>query len=154
MGARVVTIWLPGVQPKTSHHAKTIIRVRARGRFVARLADKPDLVKAKATLDQQLAPYRPEAPMRGPVRLSLAWIWPWVQSDRLTVKRHATNGRTWHDRKPDCSNLTKTIEDRLVGMGFLEDDGQVVLLEARKYRGDTPGLWIRIEPAPAERWEL
>lgn len=149
-----MTIWLPGVMPKTSHHSKTIVRVRIGRRTVSRMADSPRLNSAKRTLDELLEPYQPAAPMRGPVRLSLAWIWPWVQADGLRARGTATNGRVWHDRRPDCSNLTKTIEDRLVGMGFLEDDGQVVLLEARKYRGDTPGLWIRIEPAPAEGWSL
>jgi len=150
-----MTLWLPGVQPRTSHHAKQIIAIRGRrGRMVSRLADRPGLVRAKHDIDAQLAPYRPIAPLTGPVSLSLAWIWPWTTKDTRTVKRMATNGRVWHDRRPDCSNLTKTIEDRLVACGFMADDGQVVLLEARKYRGDTPGLWIRLEAAPAEGWEL
>ena len=149
-----MTIWLPGVMPKTSHHAKTIIRVRCGRRHVARLADTRGLVTAKRTLDEALADYRPQAPMLGPVSLSLAWIWPWTTKDTRAVRRSATNGRVWHPRRPDCSNLTKTIEDRLVAGGFLKDDGQVVQLEARKYRGDTPGLWIRLEPAPVEGWEL
>ena len=149
-----MTIWLPGPPPKTSHHRKKIVHLRVRGRVVSRLADTTGLNRTKRTLEAMLAPHRPAEPMRGPVRLSLAWVWPWVASDRKAARGLATNGRMWHPRRPDCSNLTKTIEDRLVACGFLEDDGQVVLLEARKYRGDTPGLWIRIEPAPAERWEL
>jgi len=148
-----MTLWLPCVPPKTSHHRKKIIRIGGRGGRLA-LADMPTLNRAKTTLEALLAPHCPATPLSGPVALSLVFIWPWVSSDRTGIKQHATNGRVWHDRRPDLSNLVKTIEDRMVRLGFMLDDGQVVQLQVKKFRGDTPGIWVQLEPAPAEGWEL
>jgi Holliday junction resolvase RusA-like endonuclease len=134
---------MPCVPPKTSHHAKRIVRV---GGF-SRMADSDALNDTKATLDTLLLPYQPSAPLTGPVALTLTFTWPWTSSDS---KRVRAGGRVPHDRRPDCSNIAKTLEDRLVRLRFLEDDGQVVELLVRKFRGASPGIAVAVWPARTE----
>ncbi len=127
------------VPPRTSHHHKRIVRI---GQF-SRLADKPELVQAKATLDALLLPHQPLVPVFGPVRLDLEFTWPWRQSE---PKRTRLLGRVPHTSKPDCSNVLKTLEDRLVALRFIGDDANVVEVTVRKWWGDEPGIRITITP--------
>jgi Holliday junction resolvase RusA-like endonuclease len=128
------------IPPKTSHHAKRIVK---RGKFSS-LADKPELVAAKQTLDSLLLPHQIDEPVRGPVSLRLVFYWPWLASH---PKRTRALGRIPHTSRPDCSNLAKTLEDRLVALRFIEDDNAVVHLQIMKFWGDRPGIHVRIEPA-------
>lgn len=134
-----MTFFLDCVPPTASHHSKRIVRV---GKF-SRLADKPELVAAKEMIDTLLLAHRPPAPLTGPVELTLAFTWPWRASDS---KRIRSRGRIPRDTRPDCSNLAKTTEDRLVALRFLGDDGQVVRLVVEKWFGDCPGIGVTIEP--------
>jgi Holliday junction resolvase RusA-like endonuclease len=126
------------IPPRTSHHHKRIVRI---GQF-ARLADKPELVAAKAMLDSVLLPHQPHAPVEGPVRLVLEFTWPWRKSE---AKRTRALGRIPHTSRPDCSNTLKTLEDRLVALRFIEDDSRVVDVTVRKFFGDQPGIRVLIE---------
>jgi Holliday junction resolvase RusA-like endonuclease len=138
-----VTFHLSCVPPTSSHHAKTIVRVRG----FARIADKPALVAAKEMLDVLLLPHRPPAPLEGPLTLALTFTWPWAKS---ATKKLRALGRAPRASRPDCSNLAKTTEDRLVAMRFLQDDGQVVRLVVEKYWGDEAGITVSIEPWRAQ----
>jgi Holliday junction resolvase RusA-like endonuclease len=128
-----VAFFVPCIPPKTSHHSKRIVRV---GRF-ARMADSEALNDAKALLDTLLLPHRPTSPLTGPLVLRVDFTWPWNATDSKWVR---AAGKVPHAKRPDASNLLKTIEDRLVRLRFLEDDGQVVWLTGRKWRGDAPGI--------------
>lgn len=130
------------VPPRTSHHHKRIVRM---GQF-SRLADRPELVDAKATLDALLLPHQPATPIEGPVQLEVAYTWPWLAKHGKTIRRF---GRIPHTSKPDLTNVTKTLEDRLVRLRFIEDDRAVVTLTARKWWGDHPGISVCITPATA-----
>lgn len=125
------------VPPTTTHHRKRIVKI---GKF-SRLADKPELIAAKAMLDELLLPYQPPAPVTGPYTLSLEFTWPWRASES---KRVRARGRIPHVSRPDCSNLTKTIEDRLVALRFIEDDNAVVDLHVSKWWGTEPGIEVQI----------
>lgn len=128
------------VPPKTNHQRKRIVRI---GGF-SRLADKPELVEAKATLDAVLLPHQPTSPLRGPVRLEVSYVWPWLGKHGKTIRRY---GRIPHTSRPDLTNVTKTLEDRLVQLAFIEDDKAVVDLQVRKFWGDNPGITVRISPS-------
>ena len=133
----MIDIFLVCVPPTASHHSKKIVRV---GKF-SRLADTDRLIAAKETIDGLLLAHRPSAPLHGPLSLLLEFTWPWRASDS---RRARALGRIPRDTRPDCSNLAKTTEDRLVALRFLEDDGQVVELIVRKFIGDQPGIHIRL----------
>lgn len=134
-----VEFFLPCVPPKTSHHAKRIVK---RGKF-ARLADTDRLVEAKESLEAMLLPHQPAAPVEGPVVLSVTWVWPWLTSHS---KRVRIAGMVPCTSPPDLSNVLKTLEDRLVRLRFIEDDKAVVRVEMQKFWGGTPGIGVSIRP--------
>jgi Holliday junction resolvase RusA-like endonuclease len=131
------------IPPKTSHHHKkiTTIRTKAGGEF-RKLVDRPELVAAKGLLEELLIGYRPDVPVLGPYVLTLEFTWPWRKSEK---KRTLALGRIPHVSRPDCSNLAKTLEDRLVSLRFIDDDNAVSELRVRKYWGDTPGIVVSME---------
>ena len=135
-----MTFFLACIPPKTSHHAKRIVRV---GRF-SRLADTPKLVDAKATLDALLLAHQPAEALAGPVALTLEFAWPWLASHPRKVR---ALGWVPHTSKPDCDNLAKTLTDRLVALRFIEDDARVCALTVLKGWSHAPGITVRIEPA-------
>lgn len=135
------------VPPRTSHHRKRIVRI---GGF-SRLADKPELVDAKATLDALLLPHQPTSPVSGPVRLEVSYTWPWLVKHGKILRRC---GRIPHTSTPDLTNVTKTLEDRLVRLAFIVDDRAVVDLQVRKWWGDHPGITVRISPSNGTALDL
>lgn len=132
-------MFLSCVPPTTTHQHKRIVRI---GTF-SRMADRPELVAAKATLDELLVPYQRAQPVVGPYTLALEFTWPWLKGH---TKRQRALGRIPMTSRPDASNLAKTIEDRLTALRFIEDDNAVVDLHARKWWGDRPGIEIFISP--------
>lgn len=142
----MIEFFLVCVPPTASHHVKRIVRV---GHFT-RLADKPELVKAKEMIDGLLVPHRPRMPLQGPLTLTLEFTWPWRAGDSLKTRARRLIPR---DVNPDCSNLAKTTEDRLAKLRFLENDSQVVELVVRKFFGDHPGIGVLLEPCldPVQR---
>lgn len=133
------------VPPTTSHHHKKIARV---GNWT-RLVDRDELVAAKGLLEELLIPHQPAEPITGPIVLTVEYTWPWLAGHG---KRLRALGRIPHISKPDLTNVTKTIEDRLAKLRFIEDDRKVVDLHVRKWWGDAPGIEIAIAPftvAPA-----
>lgn len=142
----MVDVFLPCVPPTASHHSKRIVRV---GKWT-RLADKPELQAAKDMIDTLLLPHQPTTPVTGHASLTLEFTWPWRASD--SQKKRAA-GRIRRATRPDCSNLAKTTEDRLVALRFLEDDGQVSELIVRKFFGNQPGIRVVLAPvAETELW--
>lgn len=132
-----LSFFLPCVPPRTNHQRKQIVR---RGRFHS-LADRPELVAAKDSLDAMLLPHQPGTPVRGPYRLEIEWTWPWLAGHS---KRVRALGRIRHISKPDLTNVAKTIEDRMAVLRFIEDDKQVVDLRLSKWWGESPGIQIAI----------
>lgn len=130
------------VPPTASHHRKQIVRI---GKF-SRLADKPELVAAKATLDALLLAHQPAQPVEGPVALSLAFTWPWRASE---PKKRRALGKVPHTVRPDLDNLCKTLTDRLVALRFIGDDALVTDLRVTKWWGDAPGIDVRIQTTEA-----
>lgn len=123
--------------PRTTHHAKKIVRM---GRF-SRLADTPDLVAARETWIALLRPFAPANPIPGPICLQLEFTWPWRGSD---TKRDRALGSIPSVVKPDCSNAAKTVEDIMALLRFFENDNEVSDLRASKYLGDRPGLKVSV----------
>lgn len=127
------------VPPKTNHQCKQIVRV---GKWT-RLADRPELVAAKDMLDTLLLPHQPTEPVAGMVVLQLRFVWPWLASHSKRVRARKC---VPHTSKPDCTNVAKTLEDRLVALRFIEDDRKVVDLRVSKWWGDAPGISVLIAP--------
>jgi Holliday junction resolvase RusA-like endonuclease len=109
--------------PTTTHQRKKIIRIRPRGRpEFLKLGNTLELDEAIARWDQILAPHRPARPLAGAIRLEATFVWPWRESE---PRRNRLPEGIPHTSRPDLSNLIKTIEDRLMALGFIEDDARI-----------------------------
>ena len=141
MPLKALKFELPCIPPTATHHSKNVVTIRGRGR----LADSPGLRKAIQTLDTLLMPHRPEAPLEGPVRLTIEFHWPFLKS---TPKRD--QARPWLRKvtRPDCSNLAKTIEDRMARYRFIKDDAAVSDLIVLKRHSAKPGITVTLEEMP------
>jgi Holliday junction resolvase RusA-like endonuclease len=83
----------------------------------------------------------------GPVFLWLTFVMPRTQA--ITWKARPMP-RRWHDKKPDCDNLTKAVKDAITTAGIWGDDSQVVWMNVQKIiaSGDEqPRTIIRIAAA-------
>lgn len=140
----VVRIFLSCIPPKTSHHDKNIVVFKTRaGQTIKKLADSKELKEAKLSLVDLLAPHQIPEPVPSPVIISVDYVWPWRTSDS---QKFRAPGRQRHTVRPDLSNVYKTLEDRLVELKFIADDGGVVETRLRKWWGDNPGIEIAIAP--------
>lgn len=137
-----VVLWIPCLPPTASHHQKRIVRFKSKaGQAITTLADKPALVGAKHTLEALLDPFKIARPIPGPIALDLSFVFPWRKGE---PKRNVARGRIPHTTRVDCSNLAKTLEDRLTVLRFIEDDAQVSDLHVTKWWGEYPGIGISI----------
>lgn len=87
--------------------------------------------------------YRPAAPLIGPIKLQVDFVFPWRKSES---KWRRNLGRVPMDARPDCDNLVKMIADVLTKLSFYEDDGQVTSLEVSKAWGDRVGINVALTP--------
>jgi Holliday junction resolvase RusA-like endonuclease len=105
-----------------------------------RRAYKPAALKdAEAKLAAALAQHRPEAPFTVPVRLVVKWIWH--------TDKPARDG-TYKATRPDTDNLQKLLKDVMQRAGYFKDDALVASEVVEKFWGETPGIFIRVEPLP------
>jgi Holliday junction resolvase RusA-like endonuclease len=120
--------------------AKGRPRFRAMGRFV-KVYTPAETRKYEAEIARLSRPFAPEAPLAGPLEISLVFSMP--------RPKHIPKDRLGHpSAKPDLDNLEKAVMDALNGI-FWVDDALVVAKGARKvYAGEQgPGIWIAIKPA-------
>jgi Holliday junction resolvase RusA-like endonuclease len=126
------------IPPKTTHHAKRLVR---RGRFAA-MVDKPELTTARETWMAVLRPFAPSTPLVGPLRALIDLTWPFRKGDGMRVRK---NGRIPCDVKPDCDNMAKTIFDVMALLGYFSNDAQIFDLIVTKWFGDEPGITFHIQ---------
>jgi len=104
---------------------------------------------AEETLGWAMKQACPDGPLRGPLRLTVAFVMPlpkrkpaaWdkrLWADTLAGKHHEA-----HLVRPDGDNLLKTVLD--AGNGILwTDDAQVCWYEVRKMYGAEPGTDLKL----------
>lgn len=127
------------VPPTSTGNQKRIIPI-GKGRNV--ISKTKASKEAEVNWHDIVKPYQPNAPLRGPISLTIELTWPWRKSEKKSVLKL---GRAWHDSKPDLDNLSKTLTDLLVRLCFIPDDAEIAELNMRKYRSDKPGLRVVIE---------
>lgn len=91
------------------------------------------------------------APLDGPVELFILFVMPRPKKHYFTGKRASVlrpDAPTHHTVAPDATKLTRSTEDALKGVVWV-DDSQVVYQEVVKRYGPTPGAKIvvkRVKP--------
>lgn len=88
------------------------------------------------------AQHRPASPLRGPVKATLTFTFPWREREKTVL----TQGG-WHprDTKPDADNLGKATIDAIAMTGFFaKGDQQIADLRILKGWGDKPCVRVRL----------
>ncbi len=88
-----------------------------------------------------MAAHRPDKPLEGPLRLELAFYYPWRKA---ATKAQRACGRQPKDTGPDCDNLAKQVADELEHMGFFTNDSQIADLHVQKFWTDNVGVSITL----------
>lgn len=77
-----------------------------------------------------------------PLKMTVMFYMPIPES--LSEKKKAALNGEWHTKKPDCSNILKSIEDALNAVAY-KDDGQIAAGEFSKIYSDCPRVEVIIE---------
>jgi len=125
------------ITPTAQHRARS-------GKF-AHYKDKEQEANER-TIESFLVAQRPEAPITGPVAMSMTCYFPIPKS--ATKKRLAdiASGGEMHTKKPDLDNLAKQIKDCMTRMRYWVDDKQVC-----EYREPFCKRW---DDGNGPRWEI
>lgn len=94
-----------------------------------------DLKEIRTRYRDALAPFVPDEPLQGPLRLVVKWLFP---------KGRHKDGR-YKDTKPDTDNLNKMLKDEMTRAGFWNDDAQVASEIIEKFWADVTGIYVEIE---------
>lgn len=83
--------------------------------------------------------FAPETPLR-----IEAWMYMPIPKS-LSKAATARLMGTWHTKKPDSSNILKSVEDAVIGIAY-DDDNQIAETVTHKVYGDVPRVEVTIEP--------
>lgn len=114
---------------------------------------KPWRQDVKLAAQQAREAYALQAPMDGPLSVSMVFTMPKPASAPKTR-------RTWPDKKPDVSKLARSTEDALSDAGLWVDDARVVEYTrlAKVFPGEDPSALsspgVRIQIKRADQLEL
>lgn len=139
-GGAVIDITLAVLPPKTTSQMKRQVWTPAGPRFYKSNAQKT----VEHTYLSLLTPFQIPEPMTGPVALAVTFVWPHLAS---TPKRDRAR-RIPKTTRPDADNIVKALQDCLVRLRFVHDDGQIARLMLEKFHGPEAQVGIRIQMAP------
>ena len=83
-----------------------------------------------------------------PLKLTATYYMPIPKSASKKLKTSLDGW--WHTKKPDTSNITKSVEDALNELAYA-DDSQIAWLDCRKIYGEPPRLEVEFTEL-TERW--
>lgn len=118
--------------PTVTHQQKKVRVIRGKPQFY----EPDELKETRAMFMELLAPYAPEEPLDGPLRLTTKWLFPKING--------TTNGQYKHT-KPDTENLLKLPKDCMQELGFFVNDSRVASEITEKFWSDTVGIYVRLE---------
>lgn len=118
--------------PTTTHQQKKVTMVNGKPLFY----EPQSLQEARAIFMSRFAKYVPEEKMKGPLRLTVKWLFPKVKN---------TYDGQYKTTKPDTDNLNKLPKDCMTELGFWYDDAQVASEIIEKFWADVVGIYVRVE---------
>lgn len=118
--------------PTVTHQQKKVRVIHGKPQFY----EPDELKETRAMFMELLAPYAPEEPMDGPLRLTTKWLFPRIKGTYDGQYKHT---------KPDTENLLKLPKDCMQELGFFVNDSRVASEITEKFWSDTVGIYVRLE---------
>lgn len=132
--------FLPGPPPAVTDQTRALGVNRRTGKPYVYQTYR--LRQARAVIRDGLAPFAPEKPLRGPVRLVVKWCFP-------VPRTGGHRSGEYKYTRPDTDNLQKALKDEMTGLHFWRDDAQVASEVVEKFWSNVPGIFIRVEELTA-----
>ena len=152
-----IRITIP-VNPTGQMRVKVVSRPGGDGRNFSRAVKHEKQELREATLGAFLMPFRPDQPIKNPVRFTVICFMKAPKGTPGPDRRFGLTPAEWrqavedeclfHTTTPDIDNLAKNIHDCLSQMGFWDDDRLVVESHEWKVYSLNPRWEILIEPVP------
>ena len=119
------------------------------GKYSARVFDTGTAEGWKSAVAFNARPHTPAAPIAGPVRVKLAFVFKRPKSHfRSNGVELRPEAPAKHTARPDADNLAKAVLDALTQLGgFWKDDSQVAVLAIYKDYGNQAGAFVEIKEA-------
>lgn len=83
-------------------------------------------------------------PKNAPLRMYAVCYMPIPKSTPKRLRELMTSERVYHTKRPDASNILKSIEDAINGLAY-KDDSQIADTRAVKFYSDYPRVEVKIE---------
>lgn len=128
----MIEFFVPMRLPTKTHQEKKVRVVRGKPIFY----EPKELSAVRLNFRDALAPFAPNAPLSGAVRLLTKWCFP------ISGKHEDGEYRT---SKPDTDNLVKMLKDVMTELHFWNDDAQVACEIIEKFWAKLPGLYVAVE---------
>lgn len=135
----MIAISIKCVPPSITAQQKRVTFVNGKPRFF----HGGKMQEQTATWTSLLQPYQPEAPLDGPLSLSIRLVYPHLKAVKKTDAHRLLPKIT----KPDAGNASKHLEDLLARMRFITDDARIARLLVEKFHGPEFEVGIRIHIA-------
>lgn len=111
-----------------------------------RFYKKPAAVAIDTALTLAMKPFRPAAPLAGPLCVEIAWIFPYLKKDPKDVRDAGFLIRSM--LTPDLVNAEKAVVDlfKTDSLRFIVEDAHIAEQHLYKFRGppNTNGIAVRI----------
>lgn len=146
VAGRRVFFTVPGLPiGKKAPHSR-VVTPKGKKPF-ANLYLPPDVRKYEATVkkEAQIA-FKEQVggePFQGQVKVTIFMFLPWAQSTTKKTLARIEDGLLAPTKKPDCSNVAKSVEDAMNKIVF-KDDAHVVDLNVRKRYSDKPRVSVLV----------
>ncbi|MBS4762131.1 RusA family crossover junction endodeoxyribonuclease [Carnobacteriaceae bacterium zg-ZUI252] len=118
--------------PTTTHQQKRVTVKNGKPHFY----EPKKLKEARSLFMSKLAKYKPEEKLKGPIRLTVKWLFPMTK---------ASEHGEYKTTKPDTDNLQKLFKDCMTTLGYWEDDAQVASEIVEKFWSNVVGIYVRVE---------
>lgn len=84
-----------------------------------------------------------QMPENAPLSLDMICYMPIPKSCSKRLRERLANEDTFHTKKPDASNILKSVEDAIIGIAY-KDDAQLAWVRARKLYSENPRVVVMI----------
>lgn len=150
----MIRFFVDGEPPHTTaqQRGERILKSKTTGKMFVHHYQKAKVADAERWFVTGIRPHADKdlaAPMSGPIRLEMVFVFNWKAAEfKRRAKRiaagHDTDLCAWKPTAPDTDNMLKLAKDTLTAFRFWDNDGQICEEIVRKLWGDRPGVFIQI----------